>query len=163
MKLLTWTPVPTMSLMRLARVGGACSPSSVARRRCFSTMIPSISRRRAMSVLSGVMGMDRVAKRTRVDILETKQKHRRWPAREHLLIPVHKCANSREERGASMMQNCVKTPEITGDTNCTMRGNWEVLWRKYHHSEEKKETKPQIFIDLLIFSVKRGKLKLRWC
>lgn len=116
MKLLTWTPVPTMSLMRLARVGGACSPSSVARRRCFSTMIPSISRRRAMSVLSGVMGMDRVAKRTRVDILETKQKHRRWTAREHLLIPVHKCANSREERGASTTQNCVKTPEITEET-----------------------------------------------
>lgn len=37
-------------------------------------------------------------------------------AREHLVIPVHVCTSSREERGAPMMQNCVKTPEITEET-----------------------------------------------
>ena len=58
-----------MSLMRLWRVGGDCSPSRVARRRCFSTMMPSMSSSRAMSVRSGVMGMDSVASRTLVDIL----------------------------------------------------------------------------------------------
>lgn len=118
-KLLTQSPAPTMSLMRLARVGGACSPSRVAKRLCFSTMIPSMSRRRAMSVLSGVMGMDSVASRTRVDILVTKQKCKRWTAREHLLIPVQLCASSTEEQGASMMQNCVKTPQITEETPTT--------------------------------------------
>lgn len=55
--------------MRLCRVGGDCRPRSVASLRCFSTMIPSMSNRRAMSVRSGVMGMDSVAKRTLVDIL----------------------------------------------------------------------------------------------
>lgn len=132
-----------MSLMRLARVGGACSPSRVARRRCFSTMIPSISRRRAMSVLSGVIGMDRVARRTRVDILVTKQKGKRWTAREHSLILVHLCARSRKEWVCNHDKKlCKKTRNNRGDTNYTLRGNREILQRKYHHSEEKRKTTP---------------------
>lgn len=159
MKLPTWSPAPTMSLMRLARVGGACSPSRVARRRCFSTMIPSISRRRAMSVLSGVIGMDKVAKRTRVDILVTKEKCKRWTAREHLLILVHVCASSREERGVSMMQNCQNTRNNRGNTNYTMRGNLEILWGKYHHSDKKKKTNPRYLLTgTSSQSVKRRKL-----
>lgn len=62
----------TISLMREIRVGGAWRPNRVANRRCFSTMMPSMSRRRAMSVRSGVIGMDSVAKRTLVDILQTE-------------------------------------------------------------------------------------------
>lgn len=62
-----------MSLMRLWRVGGDWSPSRVASRRCFSTMMPSMSSSRAMSVRSGVMGMDSVANRTRVDILTAEK------------------------------------------------------------------------------------------
>ncbi|KAG7279812.1 hypothetical protein CRUP_013722 [Coryphaenoides rupestris] len=62
-----------MSLMRLWRVGGDWSPSRVASRRCFSTMMPSMSSSRAMSVRSGVMGMDSVANSTRVDILTAEK------------------------------------------------------------------------------------------
>lgn len=80
---------PTISLIRLPRVGGAWRPSRVASRRCFSTMMPSMSSRRAISVLSGVIGIDRVAKRTRVDILLTKYNHKRWTAREYYFIFIH--------------------------------------------------------------------------
>lgn len=62
----------TMSLIRLCRVGGDCSPRRVASLRCFSTMMPSMSSSRAMSVRSGVMGIDSVARRTLVDILKIK-------------------------------------------------------------------------------------------
>lgn len=89
------TPPPTISLIRLPRVGGAWRPNRVARRRCFSTMMPSISSRRAISVLSGVIGIDRVAKRTRVDILLTKYNHKRWTARQYYLLHFHIHANSR--------------------------------------------------------------------
>lgn len=65
----------TMSLMRLCLVGGDCRPRRVASLRCFSTMMPSMSSSRAMSVRSGVMGMDSVARRTLVDILKTESKH----------------------------------------------------------------------------------------
>lgn len=61
-----------MSLIRLCRVGGDCSPKRVASLRCFSTMMPSMSSSRAMSVRSGVMGIERVARRTLVDILKIK-------------------------------------------------------------------------------------------
>lgn len=64
----------TISLMRLWRVGGDCRPRRVASLRCFSTIIPSMSSSRAISVRSGVIGMDRVARRTLVDILQHKQR-----------------------------------------------------------------------------------------
>lgn len=60
--------------MRLWRVGGDCRARRVASLRCFSTMMPSMSSKRAISVRSGVMGIDSVAKRTRVDILKIESK-----------------------------------------------------------------------------------------
>lgn len=81
--------------MRLWRVGGDWRPSKVASRRCFSTMMPSMSSSRAMSVRSGVMGIDRVARRTLVDILEIKINrftacsHFTTPLFETTAIPLH--------------------------------------------------------------------------
>lgn len=85
-----------MSLIRLCRVGGDCNPSSVASLRCFSTMMPSISSSRAMSVRSGVMGIDSVARRTLVDILKIKIEQVAFRSQLHILfilffvtIPLH--------------------------------------------------------------------------
>lgn len=68
----------TMSWRREARVGGVAIRSSAASRRALSLDVLSISKKRSISLGTGAIGMDRVARRTWDAVLHVHEEDKNW-------------------------------------------------------------------------------------
>jgi len=88
------TCILTMSFMRDALVGMACSPRRLAKRRDLSRALSSNSRCFSVSLSDTGIGMASVASITRDAILIKKgRKQKKWAVKEHKLIRRRTCTS----------------------------------------------------------------------